>query len=334
MKQVRERLSKYTTLKVGGYAQIVEISSEMELQAFFEHNANGSWYVLGGGSNVLAPDEGFEGVVLLMRIPGITLRSVGTEETVYIDAGAGVDWNELVSFSTQEGLWGLENLTDIPGTVGASPVQNIGAYGVEVKDSIVSVRAYDTHTNTFINLSNTECCFEYRNSLFKRTRRYVVTGVTFKLTKKHSPNLAYKDLQERGVYADTNSPRGISEMVHEIRSEKFPDIHKEGTAGSFFKNPMLSLLEYNTLQEKYAGIPAYSVSEDVVKIPLAYILDKILALRGFQKGHVRCFEKQPLVIVTTEGVTATDIDLFAREIEKKVFDATQIVIEREVQQIK
>ncbi|HEY0948511.1 MAG TPA: UDP-N-acetylmuramate dehydrogenase [Candidatus Paceibacterota bacterium] len=320
-----------TTLRVGGpIHDLFECTSENEvLNAItFAQAKHLPWRVLGEGSNVLASDEGFEGVVILMRIPGMTF----TEEESFslVTAGAGVHWDTLVEECAQRGLWGLENLAGIPGTVGASPVQNIGAYGSEVKDTIHSVRVLNTRSNAIEDMDNASCGFGYRDSLLKRDSALIILSVTFKLSRNSAPSLSYKDLAARASEGeDLSTPAKIAAAVRSIRAQKFPDLHEYGTAGSFFKNPTISTEAYEKLASEYKGLPGFPNAEGV-KIPLAFVLDKILNLRGYREGNVSLFERQPLVLVADHGATQEEIDAFANEIAQRVFDATNITTEREV----
>ena len=332
----RERipLSTLTTLRVGGDARfVIECASVSDVREAisFARSSELPWRVLGGGSNVLASDSGYEGVILLITIPGITTADEGAY--VHMTAGAGVSWDDLVKEASRKGLWGIENLAGIPGTVGAAPVQNIGAYGTETKDTLVSVEVYDSERNEVRTLTNTECAFEYRESRFKHDRSLVIVSVTFRLQKEGVPSVAYKDLAhaaEQGV--DLSTPHAIAEAVRTIRSRKFPDITVEGTAGSFFKNPTVSEETFAKLKATYPELPGFP-NADGIKIPLAFVLDKVLMLRGYTVGPVSLFREQPLVLVASNGATEKDIDTFANEIALRVFEVTGISIEREVQSL-
>ncbi len=332
----RERipLSSLTTLRVGGDARfVIECASVNDVREAisFARSSELPWRVLGGGSNVLASDTGYEGVLLLITIPGITTVDEGAY--VHLTAGAGVWWDDLVKEASEKGLWGLENLAGIPGTVGAAPVQNIGAYGAETKDTLVSVEVYDSERNEVRTLTNAECAFEYRESKFKHDRSLVIVSVTFRLQKEGVPSVAYKDLAfaaEQGV--DLSTPWAIAEAVRTIRSRKFPDITVEGTAGSFFKNPTVSEETFAKLKATYPELPGFP-NADGIKIPLAFVLDKVLMLRGYTVGPVSLFREQPLVLVASNGATEKDIDTFANEIALRVFEVTGISIEREVQSL-
>lgn len=327
-------LYKLTTLKVGGLARYVltcSTKAEVEEAITFCEAHTLPFVVLGSGSNVLAHDSGFAGAVLRIDIQGITYEE--DTERVLVTAGAGVAWESLVDAVTGKGLWGIENLAGIPGTVGAAPVQNIGAYGAELKSMFVEATVYNAKTHTWSTYASADCAFSYRDSIFKHNRDLIISAVTFSFTKQGSPQLGYSDLRslERDG-KDIETPRSIAEHVREIRSHKFPNLEEVGTAGSFFKNPIVSSDTFLELCNAFGSLPSFPV-EAGVKIPLAYILDHILHLRGYKNGPVSLYGNQPLVLVAEHGATANAVDEFAIEIEEKVFDATHIRIEREVQKI-
>ena len=326
-------LSKLTTFKVGGLARYVALcdSKEDVYEAIAHATTHDLPYtVLGGGSNVLARDENYEGVVILMRIPGITYKEEG--DLVQVAVGAGVEWETLVTDCVEKGYWGIENLAGIPGTVGAAPVQNIGAYGAELQSIFLSAEVIDAQTGEMATYNASACEFGYRDSVFKHNRALVICSVTLRLSKLATPRLGYGDLAElvrSGAAMDT--PEHIATNVRLVRAKKFPDLSLHGTAGSFFKNPIITQELFTTLTQKYGAIPSFPAANNGIKIPLAFILDKVLGLRGYRDAHVYLFGNQPLVLVADEGATASDIDTFANAIAKKVFDATSISIEREVQ---
>lgn len=287
------------------------------------------WFPLGGGSNVLAPDEGFSGSVLLMRMSGLSFEE-RPDRKVLCTAGAGVDWNELVDETTARGLWGLENLAGIPGLAGASPIQNIGAYGVELSDTLSFVDIYDADSGKEYRLTSSECELAYRDSRFKREPNLLVIRIGLVLAKEARAQTTYKDIaQKKEEGADTSTPGAVARLVREIRSRKFPSLTEYGTAGSFFKNPIISKAEYAVLAEQYPDLPAYPAGERM-KVSLAWILDNVLSLRGFSMNGVALFDRQPLVLVTCEGATAHAVDALAKEVSERVHDATGIVSEREV----
>jgi len=330
-------LAPYTTLKVGGAAEyFITVSTEdalVEAVAFAE--AQGlSIRILGGGSNTLVADEGVKGLVIHMAITGMQSEVTG-EGSVLLTAGAGEEFDAVVAHSVEEGWWGLENLSHIPGTVGATPVQNVGAYGVEIQDVVSSVRVYDPLTNGFTVFANNECMFGYRDSIFKRGegKRLVITQVVFKLQTVAQRHIEYKDLASRFEGA-LPSQKEIREAVMKIRSAKFPDWKKIGTAGSFFKNPFVTEERFEALQSTYPQMPGFKTENGMVKIPLGWVLDKLLDLRGYTQGNISTYENQALVLVAYEGATAHEIKDFADSIVSKIKKEIDLDVEWEVTQMK
>ncbi len=329
------RLSQYTTLQVGGVADyVVEVTTEEELELVAQYASvqETPLLVLGGGSNVLVSDEGFRGIVALMKIGGITYHEVG--DIVEVTAGAGVVFDALVADTTERELWGLENLSAIPGSVGATPVQNVGAYGVEVSHIISHVVAFNKKTFTKKTFSNQECAFLYRQSFFKTVEgsEWIILSVTFVLKKNYAPKLTYADLKSL-LDEPTLTPAQVRASVVAIRSAKFPNWHVVGTAGSFFKNPVIPIEQYNELKQHYSELPGYPEGSDKMKVSLGWILDKLCKLRGYTEGNVGLYEAQALVLVNHGGATAAEINSFVKNISEKVFLKTKIKIEREVLQI-
>ncbi len=324
-------LRDLTTLRAGGAARyVIECNDEASVREAlaFAQEKHLPFAVLGQGSNVLASDSGYEGVVLRMQIQGIVSEEEG--DLVTLVAGSGVSWDALVTEAAQLGLWGIENLAGIPGTVGAAPVQNIGAYGAEIKETVAWVEVLNSKTGNIERIQNADCGFGYRDSRFKHEPWLVILRVAFTLSKTASPRIGYSDLaacKERGE--DLSSPAAIGEAVRKVRSKKFPDLSVSGTAGSFFKNPIVSSEKHAELAKRYGAVPSFPV-EGGVKIPLAFILDRVLGLKGFAEGNVSLFGNQPLVLVAEENATAEEIDLFATAIANKVHEETGIKIEREV----
>lgn len=325
-------LAPYTTLGVGGCAQyFANIESEEMLHevVLWAEERTLPITVLGGGSNVLIPDAGVEGVVLHMSLARCEYDE--RDDFVYATVGAGVILDTLVDELVSRGLWGLENLSAIPGTVGATPVQNVGAYGVEVKDVIHEVRVYDRRSHTFLTLTNDACEFGYRDSLFKREggKQYIVVRVTFRTSRTPHRVLGYKDLRER--FGDTEPTLAdVRAAVIEIRSQKFPDWHTLGTAGSFFKNPSVSQSEYEALSAQYPQLPGYVQADGTVKLSLGWILDHVLHYKGYRVEHVGLYAQQALVLVNHGGASSDEIKKFSQSVIDAVFDATHVIIEREV----
>ncbi len=323
-------LAPYTTLKVGGFARyFADITDEPSLvdALAFAAALRLPVYVLGEGSNTLVSDQGFPGLVIRMQNRG--MRVVEKSDTVLVTVAAGESFDEVVAYTTRQEWWGLENLSHIPGSMGAFPIQNVGAYGVEAKDVIVSVRAYNPSSATFIELQNDACEFAYRDSIFKQARgsRYIVTEVTLALSTAPRPRLSYGTLSE---LAAPHSPESIRAAVIAIRSGKFPDWNVLGTAGSFFKNPIVTREKAQALRAKYPDIPTYSYTDALEKIALGYVLDHICNLKGVRSGNVGLYEAQALVLVAYAGATEREVTQFAEYVCRQVRDAIAVDIEQEV----
>jgi len=341
-------LSKYTTLRSGGqtsYFAIARDENDMKEALEFAVREGLCVHVIGEGSNILVSDQDFSGLIIKNDMKGMEW---GDENllSVFVDVKAGESWDGFVKETTRKDLWGLENLSGIPGTVGASPIQNIGAYGVEVKDSVVLIKAINKKTLEEKDFVSSDCDFSYRNSFFKtkQGRNWIILSVKFQLKKEGNAHVEYKDIakiiQDSGFKVHELNPKDIRKIVLDIRSKKFPDLNVVGTAGSFFKNPIVSKEKYDELKKEFPDLPAYITTIEVentpiirCKIPLAWILDNVLGKRGFKKGEVALFEKQPLVLVNFGKASSKEIDEFATEIEKEIFEKTGIKVEREVNMI-
>jgi UDP-N-acetylmuramate dehydrogenase len=344
-------LAEYTTFRIGGRARcFCEVESEADLAEAirFSREKGLPLFVLGGGSNVLVSDDGFAGLVVRMKIGGAAFTE--RSDDVLVEAGAGEGWDALVEQAVLKGYWGLENLSAIPGTVGAAPVQNIGAYGVEVKDLVESVRAVDRETGAARTFSNAECRFAYRESWFKTNEgaRWIIVSVALRLSKTPRPNLSYKDLSEHFSKALLSGTAPtlvqIRAAVIAIRASKFPDLSKTGkagTAGSFWKNPIIPRAQFDALAARFPGIPSYpadapagsrpvSAADDRVKIPLAWILDRVCGLKGFALGRAALWKSQPLILCAEPGATSADVRALADHVAQSVKEKTGIDIEPEV----
>lgn len=326
-------LASYTTLGVGGQAEyFCEVGTEAELRevvTWAEENKH-KVTVLGGGSNVLVRDEGIQGLVLRVCIFGTTYE-VLDNESMCVTVGAGVLLDDLVKELVEKKLWGLENLSAIPGTVGAVPIQNVGAYGVEASEVITKVTVYDKETNELHEIDRVACVFGYRDSLFKKEegKRYIILSVTFKVSTIANPKLAYKDLRE--IFGEeVPDIAQVRNAVCKIRAQKFPDYTIIGTAGSFFKNPIITHKEFERLCATYPELPGFPHGEEMVKISLGWILDKVCNLKGYSEGEVGLYEKQALVLFCTKGIAADNVVSFSEKIIENVFQKIGIRIEREV----
>jgi len=327
--QIEEQvpLAPLTTFHIGGPAKFfVRVKTVEEIQESLDYARDKKLrvQVLGGGSNVLFSDAGFDGLV-----KKIELRDVVKDADTYV-AAAGESWDALVERAVRDGLWGLENLSGIPGSVGGAVVQNIGAYGAALSQTLVWAEAYDSATSALVHLTADQCSFGYRDSVFKHSERLVVVRAAFTLSPSPAPNLEYRDLAER-FKAEDPSLQAIRTAVLDIRAHKFPDLAKEGTAGSFFLNPMVPRAQARALKERYPDMPLFDMPETPdVKVPLGWLLDHVLNLRGTAVGGARVFERQALVIAATRGATARDVNALAQMIRQGVRRTIGIDIHEEV----
>ena len=288
-------------------------------------------FVLGGGSNVITHDEVFEGIVLLNKIKGFEVISE-TDETTDVKIGAGEVWDEVVEKAIELGLQGIEAMSGIPGTAGAAPVQNVGAYGQEIADTLISLEAYDSKTDTIVTISADECDFSYRNSIFrdKEKGRYCILNITLQLNKAEPKPPYYASLQK---YIDENDIREVNlsvirVAVLNIRSEKLPDPAELPSAGSFFKNALVEKWKLEELQKEYSDIPNYAMSDGRYKIPTGWLIDKA-GLRGYRSHGMRVYEKNALVLVNDSATGYDDLAAIREEIVQIVFYKFGIKIEQE-----
>ncbi len=297
---------------------------------FAPESGLGKFYVLGGGNNILFTGY-FDGALLKPDIRGIRVLAED-DETVTVEAGAAVEWDDLVAWSVERGLWGAENLSLIPGTVGAAPVQNIGAYGAEAKDVIARVHLFDTERREHKVLAAEECRFAYRDSIFKHELRgrAVITSVEFRFGKRPAPDLGYGDLQRETETRGGASLRNIREAVCAIRRGKLPDTAVLGNAGSFFKNPVVSRAEAERLAARYEGMPVYPAPDpECRKLAAGWLIDRT-GMKGYRKGRAGVHDRQALVLVNFGGATGEEIMELAREVQLRVRDAFGVAIEPEV----
>ncbi|MFA6279117.1 MAG: UDP-N-acetylmuramate dehydrogenase [Candidatus Paceibacterota bacterium] len=325
-------LAPFTTFGVGGEARFfieAHTDSEVEDAIAYAHERALSLYILGAGSNILVPDDGVDGVVLKMSLQDIAFENAGDNTLLIADAGA--PWEKVVDVANERCMFGIENLAGIPGTVGGAVVQNIGAYGAELADVFEYADVISSVDGTCRRISRDEAAFAYRTSFFKEHREYIILRAALRLSKSALPNLTYPDLARMSASGTPlATPTEITSAIRAIRATKFP-LAGKGTAGSFFKNPITSAALASSLAQNFPGLPVFTQEGDSVKISLAWLLDQALSLKGFSKDHVRLYEHQPLVIVASTGATAAEVDAFANEIAGRVFKATGIMIEREVE---
>jgi UDP-N-acetylmuramate dehydrogenase len=308
--------------------QVMTINSVDSLISCLEEvqrtpNVN-EYLVLGEGSNTVFVED-YPYPVLLNRIKGIELNE--NADQYFLTVGAGENWHELVTFCVEKGIGGFENLALIPGTVGASPIQNIGAYGVEIEKFIEKVEFLDTVRGSIHCLTKQECDFAYRDSIFKRqlANTRIITRVFFTLPKRYDLVTSY------GPLATLISPsiKDIYNAVVELRKSKLPDVETLGNAGSFFKNPVISKDHFGSLQLKYSDIVSYSVDHNHVKVPAAWLIDK-LGFKGKRIGDIGCHINQPLVLVNLGDGQGSDLLTLAREIRNSVQSEFNIELENEV----
>ena len=286
------------------------------------------WRVLGGGSNVVLPAH-LPGITLLMEIGGQAI--ISTDQTAtQIRVGAGVNWHAFVTWSLMHGLPGLENLALIPGTTGAAPIQNIGAYGVEVSDLIQSITAFDCTAQAFVEMTPDACQFAYRDSIFKRQpQRYIISAVTFSLPKNWVPQLQYADLTNFfSSQKNLPSPTAIFDAVCTIRQKKLPDPKAIGNVGSFFKNPSVSQIQLTQLLNAFPKMIAYPQSNGSHKLAAGWLIDQC-GFKGAQRGAVGVYEKQALVLVNLGKGAATELLALASEIQAAVQDRFGVLLEIE-----
>ena len=327
-------LAPFTTFGIGGPARFfIEAAGEEEIQtAIAQARASGlPLFPLGGGSNILVPDGGVDGVVLKVTDESIAFEMLGSDQLLV--AGAGAGWDDVVHAATMRGLFGIENLAGIPGTIGGAAVQNIGAYGAALSETFLYADALDAATGARVRIDAATAAFGYRTSLFKRSRELVIMRVALRLSSTGSANVSYPDLahaQAAGEALDT--PARIASALRAIRGAKFPDLSREGTAGSFFANPVLTEEEAYALKARYLEMPVFTLPETTqIKVPLAWLLDHALGLKGFSRGAVRLYEKQPLVVVAAKGATSAEVDALADDVATRVRKTIGIVLEREVE---
>jgi len=327
-------LEHYNTFGVNCLAnQFCVIKSLNEIQELFESkNLKGKkLLILGEGSNILFTKH-YEGLVLYNQIIGKKVIKEDND-SVYLSVKGGENWSELVEYTIEKGWSGLENLSLIPGTVGAAPVQNIGAYGAELRDVLVEVEAFDMEDGKFRIFSNEDCAFGYRDSVFKSKfrGRYFITTVFLKLSKKPMLNISYTPLQKR--FGDRNfkelSIKEVSEAVKEIRRSKLPDPKEIGNAGSFFKNPLVSFSKVKELVADYPEIPFYKVDDETYKVAAGWLIEKT-GWKGKRVGEAGVHVKQALVLVNYGKATGTQIYNLSEEVRNSVISKFGIELEREV----
>ncbi|MGE5399129.1 MAG: UDP-N-acetylmuramate dehydrogenase [Ignavibacteriales bacterium] len=299
----------------------------LDTREFREHPT----LILGGGSNILFTRD-FNGILVKNELKGITAIKED-EDSILIQAQAGEIWDDLVNYCVSRNYGGLENLTLIPGTAGASPIQNIGAYGVEVKDVIFSVEGIDIKTGKVQSFLNKDCRFGYRNSIFKQElkNRFIITSVVYKLAKNPRINLTYEALKNEFQDVNLNEITigDVSETVKKVRRSKLPDPQVLGNAGSFFKNPEIDKEKFQALKQEYAGISGYQTEAGGIKIPAGWLIQQC-GWKGKRTGEAGVYEKQALILVNYGNAKGVEILELSKKIQDTVLEKFGITLETEV----
>lgn len=327
-------ISKYTTMGVKSIARFfVEIHSVPELESALKFASDNELpiLVLGGGSNILLVDD-FPGLIILNGIKGIEIISED-EDHVTIKFGGGENWHDIVLFCIEKGFGGIENLSLIPGTVGAAPIQNIGAYGVELKDVFVELEAFLIDKEGIKIFSKAECNFGYRDSIFKKELKgkAMISSVTLMLSKQGSPNIEYDSLKKKLNELDIQKPtiKEVSKAVIEVRQSKLPDPDEIGNTGSFFKNPVISVYQFDELKSQYSNLPGYPISERQVKVPAGWLIEQA-GWKGKRIGDAGIHDKQALVLVNHGAATGKEIWELAQSIIESIHRKFGIQLSPEV----
>jgi len=310
-------------------ARLVEFETPEDLRTFFAAGIPEKWMVLAGGNNILFTGD-YDGVLLTPVARQIVLLSDDGEE-VRVRVDAGVEWDDLVEWAVQRGLWGIENLSLIPGKAGAAPVQNIGAYGCEAKDAIRRVEMYCVETGAMLTLDAAHCGFGYRESVFKHDLkgRVIITAVEIALSHTPRPRLGYGDVEREVEARGGVTLRNIREAICSIRRAKLPDPAVLGNAGSFFKNPVVEASVAENLLKTYPDMPHYPAPEGRVKLAAGWLIDRA-GMKGRREGAVGVHERQALVLVNHGGATGGEVIAFAHKVQERVREKFGIEIDTEV----
>ncbi len=327
-------LKPYNTFNVEAMAKyFAVVGNTQELQELLNHSGYNSEkrLFIGGGSNILFTKD-FDGIVIKLNSYKIK-RVSETKENLYIQADSGVEWDSFVKYTIDNGISGIENLSLIPGNVGATPIQNIGAYGVEVKDFIESVNIIMLDSLQEVTLSNRECNFGYRDSIFKNElkNKFVITSVVFKFTQQNFVNLEYAPLEQwfaKKAEKEVTS-KDVRNAIVSIRESKLPDPKTIGNAGSFFKNPIIAKVKYEELKTEYSDLNGYLENNSKMKISAGWLIEKC-GLKGKRIGDVAVHEKQALVIVNYGNASGKEIIDFSKIIQNKVKNKFNIKLLNEV----
>jgi len=327
-------LAPLTTMRTGGRARYffavrnladarraMRFAARKEIPVFF----------LGGGSNIVVGDDGFSGLVVKNEMSSFECEDAG--DAVRVIVGGGMEWDAFVERAVRGGWHGVENLSLIPGTVGAAPVQNIGAYGSEVSDTIEFVEALHAETRQLKRFSNAECGFGYRKSFFRSAEgeKYFIVRVSFLLKKNAALKTNYPDIKK--YFSETQrgiTLRSVRDAVAKIRTDKLPDIAKVGTAGSFFKNPVVTDADLARVEVSYPGAAHVRLGKNKNKLSAAWLIEHVAKMKGVREGDVGVYDKHALVLVNHGTARADEIKKFSEKIERRVFEKTGIRLEKEI----
>jgi len=324
-------LKPYNTFGIDVLAkEFVSVTSIDDLRKILSENI--TVFILSGGSNLLLTSD-ITKLVLHVALKGIFVLKE-TKKHVYVQANAGENWHEFVLWCIENNYGGLENLSLIPGNVGTSPMQNIGAYGVEIKDTFHKLEAMEIATGKLHTFSNDDCNFGYRNSVFKNELKgkYIITSVVFKLTKeKHKLNYSYGAIQTELAQRNIDKPtiKDISDVVIDIRNSKLPNPKEIGNSGSFFKNPVIDKEQFKLLQDKYPNMPSYIVSDTQTKVPAGWLIEQC-GFKGKRFGDAGVHKNQALVLVNYGNATGKEIYNLAQKIQQTVKNTFDISLDIEV----
>ena len=309
--------------------RLIEFANEDELKSALT-GAVKPLLFMGGGSNLLFLNN-YSGTVLHSVIDNINIVAED-DNSVSVRVGSGVVWDDFVAYCVEKGWWGVENLSLIPGEIGASAVQNIGAYGVEVKDVLQSIEAISVDDLSKRIFTNAECNYGYRDSIFKKSLKgkYVITYVTYHLSKKANPNIGYGAL--KSVLAENPSLKEIRDAIIAVRNSKLPDPKVYGNAGSFFMNPVISMEQFVELQRRYPDIPSYPASDGYIKVPAGWLIEKS-GWKGKSLGNAAVYEKQALVLINRGGATGMEVKHLADTVIADIKEIFGITLHAEVNYI-
>ncbi|MCL4118546.1 UNVERIFIED_CONTAM: hypothetical protein GTU68_057845 [Idotea baltica] len=331
--QIQQNISlqAYNTFGIDVKAkQFIAINSIVQLKQLLEQQSD--FFILGGGSNLLLTQD-IEKLVVHIAFKGIAIVE-DNDDHVIVKTAAGENWHQFVLWCINHNFGGLENMSLIPGNVGTAPIQNIGAYGVELKDTCTLVEALEIDSGNLKTFSNDECAFGYRNSVFKNELKgkYIITNVYFKLSKNtHKLNSSYgaieSELKKNGI--ENPSIKNISDAVIAIRQSKLPDPKELGNSGSFFKNPIISTSKFEKLQEKFPSAPNYKVSATEIKVPAGWLVEQC-GFKGKRIGNTGSHKNQALVLVNYGNATGKEVQELSQLIQKTVLEKFDIAIEAEV----